>query len=308
MIGNKLTSSKWLNYCILALFVSIKFILQYAVINPAYELHRDEYLHLDQGKHLAWGFLSVPPFTSWISHIIFLLGNGIFWVKFFPALFGAMTIIVVWFAIEELHGKLFAQGIAASALVCSVMLRINILYQPNSFDIFCWTILYYFLLKYINTGSYRWLWIGAITCGIAFLNKYNIAFLFFGIIPALLLTNHRKIFLHKQLYLSILLCIAIISPNLIWQYQHNFPVYHHLKTLAATQLVNVQRFDFLKSQLIFFYNSVFILLLAFLSFFVHRVFFKFRVFFYSFVITLLLFLYLKNIFAETLMTSMQWVN
>ena len=86
---------------ICCLFILLKFVLQYVLVNDVYELHRDEFLHLDQAKHLAWGFHSVPPVTSWISWIILQLGNGIFWVKFFPALFGALTILVVWKTIER---------------------------------------------------------------------------------------------------------------------------------------------------------------------------------------------------------------
>src|SRR5271156_481141 len=93
---------------VLLFFVVLKFVLQFVVISPEYELHRDEYLHLDQGKHLAWGYLSLPPFTSWISWIILHLGNSVFWVKFFPALFGALTIVLVWKIIEELKGDWFA--------------------------------------------------------------------------------------------------------------------------------------------------------------------------------------------------------
>jgi hypothetical protein len=89
-------------------FILLKFLLQYFLISSDHDLQRDEYLHLDQAQHLAWGFQSVPPFTSWISYIINLLGDTIFWVKFFPALFGALTIFIVWKAIEELNGNLFA--------------------------------------------------------------------------------------------------------------------------------------------------------------------------------------------------------
>ena len=80
---------------ILISFIALKFLLQYILISPEYELQRDEYLHLDQANHLAWGYLSVPPFTSWNSYIIQLLGNSVYWIKFFPALFGALTIVAV---------------------------------------------------------------------------------------------------------------------------------------------------------------------------------------------------------------------
>ena len=96
------------NKIILLCFIFLKFLIQYSLISPEYELQRDEFLHLDQANHLAFGYLSVPPVTSWISYIIKLLGNSVFWIKFFPTLFGALTIFVVWKAIEELKGNLFA--------------------------------------------------------------------------------------------------------------------------------------------------------------------------------------------------------
>src|SRR5690606_33236860 len=100
-------------------FIVFKFVLHYSMLNLDYELHRDEYLYLDQADHLAWGYLSVPPFTSWISGIIQLLGNSEFWVKFFPALFGALTMVVVWKAIEELKGNLFALILGATCVLFS---------------------------------------------------------------------------------------------------------------------------------------------------------------------------------------------
>jgi hypothetical protein len=123
---------------ILWFFILAKFLLHWVIIAPEYDLHRDEYLHLDQGKHLAWGYLSVPPFTSWASYVILLLGNSEFWVKFFPALFGVFTMLVVWKAIESLGGGLFALILGATAITLSVLLRINMLYQPNSVDVLSW--------------------------------------------------------------------------------------------------------------------------------------------------------------------------
>jgi hypothetical protein len=99
--------------------------------------------------------------------------------------------------------------------------------------------------------------------------------------------------LNKQLYFSLLVAFLIISPNLIWQYKNDFPVFHHLKTLAETQLVNVNRFDFLKEQLLFFTGSLFVIVLAFVSFFVYAPFKKYQIFFWSTVFTLVIFTYFK---------------
>ena len=106
---------------------------------------------------MAWGYLSVPPFTAWNSYIILLLGNSEFWVKFFPALYGVLTLVVVWKAIEALGGDLFALIMGATAVTLSVVLRINMLYQPNSVDILAWTLLYFSFLQYIKTKENKWL-------------------------------------------------------------------------------------------------------------------------------------------------------
>lgn len=140
---------------ILIVFVILKFILQYSLINPEYELHRDEYLHLDQGNHLAWGFLSVPPVSSWQAFIINALGNSVFWVKLFPALFGALTIVAVWKTVEELKGGLYACILAASGVLLSVLLRLNMLFQPNSLEILLWTLFYFCVIKYINSDRVK---------------------------------------------------------------------------------------------------------------------------------------------------------
>lgn len=271
----------------------LKFFLQFWLLSSEYDLQRDEYLHLDLGNHLAWGYLSVPPFTAWTSYSIQILGNSIFWIKFFPALYGALTIYVVWKAIEELNGSLFALVLGAICVLFSVLLRLNMLYQPNSFDVLCWTTLYFVLLKYINTENSKWLFIGAGVFAVGFLNKYNIGFLLVGLVPALLISTHRNIFLKPKLYWAMLLGLAIIAPNVIWQYQNDFPVIHHLNELAETQLVNVNRFDFLKTQLLFFLGGLVGLFASFYALLFHKPFRQYRFLFYALCFTLIAFLYFR---------------
>jgi hypothetical protein len=278
---------------LLLFFILLKFALQYQLVSPEYELHRDEYLHLDQGKHLALGYLSVPPFTSWISYLILSLGSGECWVRFFPALFGALTLLLVWKSIEELKGGLFALTLGAIAILFSVLLRLNILYQPNSMDILCWVFLFFCILKYINSNSSLWIWLAALGFAIGFLNKYNILFALIGLLPALLLTEHRNIFLKKSLYLSILVACIIISPNIWWQYQHGFPVFYHLRELTNTQLINISRLSFLKDQLLFFIGSFFVLFAGIVSLLIYRPFKKYTVFLYSFIFTMGVFIFLR---------------
>lgn len=274
-------------------FLILKLILQHYLINPAYDLQRDEYLHLDQGKHLAWGYISVPPMTSWISYLINLFGGAVFWVKFFPALFGTLTIVVVWKIIEELNGKIFALVLGALAILFSVILRLNILYQPNSSDVFFWTLTYFTIIKYINTKNVNWLYATGISIGFGILSKYNISFLVIGLLGGLLLTSQRKIFKQKSLYLAALIAFLIVLPNVLWQIHHHFPTFHQLDELSRTQLVNVNRMDFVKDQLLFFINSFFIIIAAFAGFLFYEPFKKYRFVFFSYLIAIGFYLFLK---------------
>ncbi|RNL68040.1 glycosyl transferase [Sinomicrobium pectinilyticum] len=278
---------------ILSGFILLKFLLHYFLIAPEYDLQRDEYLHLDQANHLAFGFASVPPLISWISFLIKLLGNSIFWIKFFPVLSGALTIVVVWATISELKGNLYAKILGATCILFSVLLRLNTLYQPNSFDVLCWTTTFFFLIKYINTDHSKWIYYTAIVFALGFLNKYNIIFLALGIAPALMITKSRRLFLRKEIYLAIVLALLIVSPNLIWQYQNGFPVFHHLNALADSQLVHVPRTLFLKNQLLFFTGSIVVITSALYGLLFSGYFKKFRFLFWAFLFILTLFTYLK---------------
>lgn len=278
---------------ILSLLILLKFVIQYYAIDKGYELHRDEFLHLDLGRHLAWGYLTVPPVTAWISYIILHLGNSFFIIKFIPALFGVLTMVMVWKTIEELDGNLFALISGASCVIFSVLIRMNTLYQPNSLEVLLWTVLFFTIVKFINSENNKWLYAASITFAIGFLNKYNITFLMLGLIPALLITDLRKIFLNKHLYLSLIPAFIIVFPNLIWQYQNDFPVFYHLKTLAETQLVNIKRIDFLLQQLIFFMGFIFVVILAFISFFKYPPFRKYQIFFWTYIFTIVIFILLK---------------
>lgn len=249
---------------ILVFFVLLKLILQLILINPCYELHRDEFLYLDQANHLAWGYHSVPPFTAFTSFLIQLLGGTTFWIKLFPALWGAFTIIFAWGIVDELNGKLFAKVLTATAITFSAILRINTLYQPNSFDILSWTAVFFFTIKYVNSSNGKYLAAAAIALAIGFLNKYNVLFLVAGLVPSIIIFR-PGITKEKWMYVSICLFSILILPNIIWQVNNGFPVVNHMKTLAATQLVNVSRITFLTDQLLFIFNSVALIIAAFVG-------------------------------------------
>ena len=263
-------------YWILLILVTIKMILQYVVVNPVYELHRDEFLYLNQAYHFAFGYISVPPFTAAIAKLVYFLGGSLFWVRFFPALFGALTVIFVWLTIEVINGSLFSRVLASAAMIFSALARINILFQPNSWDILTWTIVFYLLIKFIQSEKSQWLYILSGVIAVGFYNKYNMIFLLAGLVAGFLFTYQRKLFTKTSFWKALILSLIILAPNIIWQIVNHFPVFQHMKVLKANQLDNNTSMDFLKSQLFFFIGSLPLTAAAIIAFIIYKPFRPYR--------------------------------
>lgn len=278
----------WNRYWILLLLVLVKLTLQFVFVNPVYELHRDEFLHLDQAFHPSAGYISVPPFTSWMSRLIYLFGGGIFWVRLVPALFGALTIVFAWLIIEELGGRLYARLLGTTFLIFSVYVRLNVLLQPNSFDILAWTMVFYYLIRYVRTQNTKWLLVLAFVTAIGLYNKYTIVFLIVGLLAGLMLTRQRIIFTKKAFYLAIALCLLAFMPNIIWQIIHHFPVIYHMQALNDTQLVNIPYTGFLSGQVRLGVIGI-LTLASFWSLICYKPFKSYRFIGWTFVVVIVLF-------------------
>jgi dolichyl-phosphate-mannose-protein mannosyltransferase len=228
----------------------IKFILPYFLQNAVYEPHRDEFLYLAEGHHMAWGFMEVPPLLSVFAWLSNAFGGSFFWVKFWPSLFGSLTFIVAGKTIQSLGGKAFAIFLAFLSFIFGAYLRVHFLFQPNFLEIFFWTMIAYSLIRYTQTQENKWLYIFGISAGLGMLSKYSVAFFIVSILAGFLLTRQRKIFTNKHFYYSALLAFIIFLPNLTWQYVHHFPVVYHMSELQKNQLQYVSPGGFLIDQLV----------------------------------------------------------
>jgi len=276
-------------------FALFKFALHFST-NANYELHRDVYLYLALADHPDWGYISVPPLTPMIGKLaILLFGDSAFAVGFFPALIGAISMVVIALIVKELGGKTWAMILACTAFILSPsFLRSNTFLMPVSFDQFSWLLSGYFIVKLVQRQNPKyWIHLGGLW-GISFLNKYAIVFFVLAFLLALLLTPHRQLLRSKYFGLGLLLGFLLILPNLIWQHNHNWPVIGHMDELRRTQLVNVNPVDFLMLQFLMNLHAVFIWLLGlgFLLFSAATK--KFRVLGLTFLLTILILMLLSG--------------
>ncbi|HEX2628772.1 MAG TPA: glycosyltransferase family 39 protein [Chitinophagaceae bacterium] len=243
---------------LILLLAIIKFVLPIFVVSSVWELQRDEFLYYDQGRVFDWGYLENPPLLSYLATISSWFGGSEAWIKFWPCLFGAGTVVLTCLIAAGLGGNRFAQFLAGLGILTGAFLRMHYLFQPNFLDIFFWTLTIYSLIAYINSNNKTWLYVfcGALCLG--FLSKYSIVFMAVGLIISLLLSKYRKIFSEKKLWLGVLIGAIIILPNIIWQWWFNWPLLHHMKELQETQLRFGSPLDFIKEQFMLLLPVVFV--------------------------------------------------
>ncbi|HTI90434.1 MAG TPA: glycosyltransferase family 39 protein [Puia sp.] len=232
-------------------FALLKFLLPYWIQHSAYEPHRDEFLYLAEARHLSWGYLEVPPIMSALGWVTNLMGGSLFWIRFWPSLFGALTWLLVGRLILHLGGKRFALLLGFLPFVCGYLMHVFFIFQPNFLEVFFWTGMAYGLVRYVQGEDPKGLYIMGVSLGLGLMSKYSVLFFFCSLMLGAALTPQRKIFLEKHFWLALLTAFILFLPNGIWQAIHGFPVLHHMKELEKQQLQNINRVDFLRDQLVF---------------------------------------------------------
>lgn len=280
-------------YKFLYLFALIKFILPFILQNSYYQPQRDEFLYLAEAHHLAWGYMEVPPLLSVFAWFTNLFGTSMFWLKFWPSLFGALTYLVAGRIILSFRGKVFALFLGLLPFIFGAYLRVHFLFQPNFLEIFFWTMIAFSVLRFIQTQKNIYLYLFGISAGLGMLSKYSVAFFIISILIALLITKNRKIFLKKHLYVASLIGFLIFLPNLLWQIRYGFPVIEHMHELHQFQLQYVSPVGFLVDQLLMNLPVVFIWI-AGLYFVVFKEQGTYRVFAWAYLLVILILLYFQG--------------
>jgi 4-amino-4-deoxy-L-arabinose transferase-like glycosyltransferase len=200
-----------------------------------YGIFRDEYYYIEISKHLAWGFVDVQPLSAIIlavSRAIF--GDSIFGIRIISYLVGSAIVFISGLIARELNGSEFAQIFTAFCVIFSgVILGTSSYFSMNSFDILLATLMFYFLIRIINTGNKK-LWLGiGLLFGLGLQNKLTFLFLAFGLAVGLILTKNREQLKSKEIWIGVAIAFIIFIPNILWQIDNNFPTLEFMRNAAA---------------------------------------------------------------------------
>ncbi len=235
---------------IVACIAACKLLLHiYADKNYGYFV--DELYYIACSDHLTWGYVDQPPLIALVVKIErVLFGDGLHALRLFPAIAGAVNVILAGRIARELGGRRFAQALAALCVaVAPIYLVMNHLATMNAFEPLFWMGCALLLIRIIKTDNQKpWLWFGVIS-GVGLNNKYSMGFFGAGVVIGLLLTKHRRMFAQKWIWLGGLIAFALILPNLIWNVQHHFPFAQLMANIARSgRNVSLHWWQFLSEQ------------------------------------------------------------
>ena len=216
--------------------IALFYFTLHLITSTRYGYFRDALYYLACSEHLAFGYVDQPPLIAvlgWIARHTF--GTSLPALLFWPALAGALRIVLTALFARELGAGRFGSALAAAlAATPGVWWVIDHQFAMNGLEPLFWGGLAYVTLRLINTANPKlWLAFGVIA-GIGLLNKYSIVIFAAALLAGLLLTRQRKILFTPWIVLGGAIAILIFLPNLIWNIQHHWPFLELMRNIRTT--------------------------------------------------------------------------
>jgi len=215
--------------------IALASLVLHIYFNNRYGYFRDEFDYMSCGDHLQWGYVDQPPLIPFLIHFCrALLGDALRVIRLIPALASSLLIVQTAVLARELGGRRYALLLSAiCALIAPQYLSNGSLLGTNSLEPNLWMGCAYFVILAVKRNDPRyWLWFGVIA-GLGLEEKYSIAVFGLGIVVGLLLTEQRRVFLSKWIWLGGLAAFLIFLPNLLWNIHYDWPFVQLMHAIKA---------------------------------------------------------------------------
>ncbi len=237
-------------------FAAAAFALHLAFANR-YDVFRDELYFIVCGRHPAFGYVDQPPVVPLLAAAMYGLGHQT-WVLRLPVVLAAAALVLVTCAfVRLLDGGRGATVLAGAATAFAPMfLGLTATLNTTSFEPVCWTLAAYLIARRIILEERSaMLWCGAVI-GITLEIKDSIPFWLIALAIGLLATDARRILATRETALGVLIAIALVLPNVIWQATHGWTIVELLTNGAHGKNVVLAPLAFIANQ-IFVMNPLF---------------------------------------------------
>lgn len=247
--GEKLATGVWI-------IASVKLLAHLATTGRfGYEYFVDELYFNACAKHLAWGYIDMPPFHPAVTAVVTTLAPGsLFALRLLPAIAGAALVLLTGLLARDLGGGKFAQVLSAICVaVAPIFLAVHSFSSMNAWEPLLWTGCAILLVRLLDGADPRlWLAFGLLA-GIGLLNKHTMGLFGAGAVAGLVSTARgRALFRGRWIWIGGAAAAFVFLPNLVWNIREGFPFFELQAAIRAHQRnVELSPLAFLGQQVLF---------------------------------------------------------
>jgi hypothetical protein len=227
--------SAFANGMALAWAIAAATFLFHLYFNNRYGYFRDEFDYISCGDHLQWGYVDQPPLVPFLTHISrAVLGDSLRAIRFIPAVASSLLIVQSAAFARELGGRRYALVLTAIIVALAPQYLSNgSLLGTNSLEPNLWLgCAYFFVLAVKRKNPRYWLLFGVVA-GLGLEEKYSVMVFGVGMVVGLLLTEQRRAFLNKWIWIGGLAAFLIFLPNLLWNVFNDWPFVQLMRSIRA---------------------------------------------------------------------------
>ena len=198
-------------------------------------LYVDEAQYWTWAQHLDWGYYSKPPgVAALIALSTALFGNGLLGVKALAMLCYPLAAATCWFIARRLYDARIAFWSALAVLTLPIFAWLGLFVSTDALLTLFWALALLAYLRALDSDNWSdWLLLGLFG-GLGLLSKYTMA-AFLGAAFLHLLTFHRSRLATPKPWLAAVLALLILSPNLYWNFTHDFPTLRHTAEITVSK-------------------------------------------------------------------------
>jgi dolichol-phosphate mannosyltransferase len=220
-LGLAVTAPRWRNTAVALIAYAFVLRLVYA---GSVEMMPEETYYWNYSRHLDIGYLDHPPMVAWLIRVTTaVFGQTEFGVRAGALLCGAITSLFAYKLTRNLFGA--AAALAALLLVQALpfFFLSGLLMTPDAPLAAAWVASLYFLERALIGNQSRAWWFAGICLGLGMISKYSIALLGAVVVAFMLWDRQsRRWWSRSGPYVGALLALAIFSPVIIWNAQHDW--------------------------------------------------------------------------------------
>ncbi|MBU0632687.1 glycosyltransferase family 39 protein [bacterium] len=192
-----------------------------AVYNAFLPLHGDEAYYWLWSKHLQAGYYDHPPMIAFLIYLTNFVSESEWGVRLVNVISMSVAAVYIFKLTKLMSDERTALNsviIFSSAIITHAGYIIT---TPDSPLILFWSLSLYYTYRAIFIGDKKDFILTGLFLGLLMLSKYT-AILYIAGVVIFMALKRRDLFLNPYMYTAALIASIVVSPMLLWNYQHDW--------------------------------------------------------------------------------------